>query len=159
MVTSHDFFTKYVRLPPSQTPYGISSNPKWYPYFEDCLGAIDGTHIAAFVPEDAQARYRDRKGQISQNVLAACTFDLCFCYVLSGWEGSAAVSRIFEDARLHDFAIPPGKYYLADAGFATCDALLTPYRQVRYHLKEWGRSNLLYAFILFYFIKSNLNIS
>lgn len=34
----------------------------------------------------------------------------------------------------------PGKYYIADAGFGTCDALLTPYRKVQYHLKEWGRA-------------------
>ena len=33
-----------------------------------------------------------------------------------------------------------GRYYIADAGFALCDTLLTPYRKVRYHLKEWGRA-------------------
>lgn len=33
-----------------------------------------------------------------------------------------------------------GKYYIADAGFAVCDTLLTPFRKVRYHLKEWGRA-------------------
>jgi hypothetical protein len=31
-----------------------------------------------------------------------------------------------------------GKYYLADSGFPLCDVLMTPYRGVRYHLKEWG---------------------
>ena len=65
---------------------------------------------------------------------------------MSGWEGSAADSRFFENARLRDFLIGPGKYYLADAGFASCNALLTPYRQVQYHMKEWGQSNLQYDF-------------
>jgi hypothetical protein len=36
-------------------------------------------------------------------------------------------------------AIPEGKYLLGDAGFANCDTCLTPYRGVRYHLKEWAK--------------------
>lgn len=31
-------------------------------------------------------------------MLAACTFDLRFTYVLPGWEGSAADGRVLEDA-------------------------------------------------------------
>jgi hypothetical protein len=58
---------------------------------------------------------------------------------MSGWEGSVADSRLFSYARQTDFYIPEGKYYLGDGGFATCDALLVPYRGVRYHLNEWGR--------------------
>ena len=34
-----------------------------------------------------------------------------------------------------------GKFYLADAGYALSRLTLTPYRGVRYHLKEWGRGN------------------
>jgi len=48
-------------------------------------------------------------------------------------------------ARLTDFTIPPGKVYLADAGFAACDELLVPYRGVRYHLAEWGWANVMYV--------------
>jgi len=107
--------------------------------FKDCIGAIDGTHIPMHVPEALRAAYRNRKGQISQNVLAATTMDMMFVYVLPGWEGrSAADSRVFDDAHASDFTIPEGRYYLADAGYANCDALLVPYRGVRYHLKEWG---------------------
>lgn len=98
------------------------------------------------------AAYRDRKGQLSTNVLAACTFDLRFCYLLVGWEGSATDSRIFKDAREHGFAIPPGKFYLADAGFPSCDTLLVPYRGVRYHLKEWGRATHRYVYRFLTFI-------
>ncbi|XP_043693019.1 uncharacterized protein LOC122643465 [Telopea speciosissima] len=43
-------------------------------------------------------RFRDRKGLISQNILAACDHDRRFTYILSGWEGSASDSRILEDA-------------------------------------------------------------
>jgi len=42
----------------------------------------------------------------------------------------------------HDLSIPEGKYYLADAGYPLCDALLVPFRGVRYHLREWEKSGL-----------------
>ena len=32
------------------------------------------------------------------NVLAACTFDLKFMYILSGWEGTTSYSRILKSA-------------------------------------------------------------
>ena len=112
----------------------------FYPYFRDSLGAIDGTHIPVFVPEEKRAPYRNRKGLVSQNVLAACSFEFKFVYILSGWEGSASDSLVYQDARATDFQIPEGKYYLADAGYPNTDALLAPYRGVRYHLKEWGNS-------------------
>ena len=41
--------------------------------------------------------YRNRHGTISQNVLAACNFDLEFIYVLSGWEGSVHDSIVLND--------------------------------------------------------------
>ena len=64
-----------------------------------------------------------------------------FCYLFVGWEGSAADSYLFEKARETTFAVPKGCYYLADAGFPSCDVLLVPYRGVRYHLREWGAAN------------------
>jgi hypothetical protein len=139
MITETPFYARYVKLPPNVTPPEIQTNPKLQE-LRDSLGAIDGVHVKAFVPDEVLPRYRNRKGFISQNVLAACTFDMQFCYIQSGWEGSAADGQIFADARRHDFAVPPGKYYLADAGFPACDLLLIPYRGVHYHLKEWTLS-------------------
>jgi len=89
--------------------------------------AIDGSHIDAHIDSLQAAAYWNQKGRLSTNILAACTLDLCFCYLLVGWEGSATDSRIFKDAQEHGLAIPPGKFYLADAGFLSCDALLVPY--------------------------------
>ena len=51
-------------------------------------------HIPAHVPAKDQSRFRNRKGVLSQNVLAACTFDLQFIFVYPGWEGSAADSLV-----------------------------------------------------------------
>ncbi|CAI0462703.1 unnamed protein product [Linum tenue] len=61
-----------------------------------------------------------------------------FTYVLAGWEGTASDSRIIKNAfaRPHGLVIPEGKYYLGDGGLMLRGSLLTPYRHVRYHLKE-----------------------
>jgi hypothetical protein len=67
---------------------------------------------------------------------------MLFCYILSGWEGSAADGCVFENTRQTDFKIPPGTYYLGNAGFPLCNGLLVPYRGVCYHLKEWEQSGL-----------------
>ncbi|KZT50631.1 hypothetical protein CALCODRAFT_418984, partial [Calocera cornea HHB12733] len=142
ILTSPNIYTRYVRLPDTSTPPEISESPKLYPFFKDCLAAIDGSHIAAKPCAEDRPRYRDRKGGLSINVLAACTFDMRFCYILSGWEGSIADSMLFDHAQSGDLVVPAGKYYLGDAGFAHCDALLVPYRGVRYHLREWGVAKL-----------------
>lgn len=68
-----------------------------------------------------------------------------FLYFISGWEGSTADATMYAHSQLVDLTIPPGKFYLADAGFGICDSLLVPYRGVRYHLAEWGRANVRYA--------------
>ncbi|CAI0401887.1 unnamed protein product [Linum tenue] len=61
---------------------------------QNCIGVIDGMHIPAHVPAKDQSRFRNKKGFLSQNVLAACTFDLQFIFIYPGWEGSAADSRV-----------------------------------------------------------------
>ena len=142
MIVSKEFYSTYVRLPRNETPLEIQDNPKFFPYFSGCRGALDGSLLHAFVSKVDMARYRSRKGFISTNLLAACLFCLRFCYILAGWEGSAADARIYDEARRQDFVIEPGTYYLADAGFPLCDALLVPYRGVSYHLKEWEQAGL-----------------
>lgn len=131
-----------MRLPDadSPTPPEIQNSPKFHPFFDGALGAIDGTHILCTSSAADRDATRNRKGVLTQNCLAACSFDLRFTYLLSGWEGSVADSTLFNDARRTDFYIPRGRYYLADAGFALSDALLVPYRNVRYHLSEWNRA-------------------
>jgi hypothetical protein len=128
-----------VQLPDkdSPTPPEIQNSQKFYPFFDGALGAIDGTHICCTSSAADRNASRNRKGVLTQNCLATCSFDLRFTYILSGWEGSAHDATLFNDAHLTDFYIPNGKYYLADAGFASSKTLLVPYRNVRYHLSEW----------------------
>ena len=61
--------------------------------------------------EDAP-RYRGRKGYTIQNVLAACSFDLKFTYVLLGWDGTASDLRIIKSALTRNdyLKIPQGKF-------------------------------------------------
>ena len=130
---------KYVKLPslPHRLATRISEDRKYTPYFDDCLGALDGTHIPMHILEHECRPYRNRKGWLLQNVLAACDFDIRFRFILPGWEGSAHDSRILKDAMDgKGFVVPEGKYWLVDAGYSNSNYLLTPYKSVRYHLKE-----------------------
>lgn len=79
-------------------------------------------HIPAHVPAKDQSRFRNWKGDLSQNVLAACTFDLQFIFIYPGWEGSAADSRVLravlDDPDQNFPPIPEGcEYHLF---FAIC---------------------------------------
>lgn len=106
--------------------------------FEGAIGAVDGTHIPAFIPQANQQRFWSRKNNISQNVLAAVTFDGLFCYVLAGAEGSINDATLLPHAMTRSFKIPSARYYLADAGFGQRKGIVIPYPRVRYHLKDWG---------------------
>lgn len=134
-----------VRLPTSTTPLSlrIADDTKYSPFFDDCVGALDGTHHTMHVPEREHSTYRNRKGTLSQNVLAACSFEGRFLFVLPGWEGSAHDSTVLRDATCnHGFSTPKGKYWLADAGYANSEYLMVPYRGVRYHLREQQQASL-----------------
>ncbi|MQM00257.1 hypothetical protein Taro_032987 [Colocasia esculenta] len=68
-------------------PY-IASNERFYPYFKDALGAIDGTHVPANVPIEDHPQFHNRKQQITQNVMEVVSFDGLFTYSCVGWEGN-----------------------------------------------------------------------
>ena len=128
-----------IKLPTAETPLAsrIANDDKYKSYFSDCIGALDGTHIDVHVSPLDQPRYRNRKGHLTQNVLAVCDFNMRFTYVLAGWEGSAHDTAVWRDAQYYKgFKTPEGKYWLGDAGYANTDTILVPYRGTRYHLKE-----------------------
>lgn len=121
-------------------PERIATNPKFYPYFKDCVGALDGSYIKAHVVGETKL-YRNRKGDLSQNVLAVVDFNMLFTYVLAGWEGSAADITVLGYARdIEGFGanLLRNKYYVADARYVSSDMTMLPFAGgVRYHLKEW----------------------
>ncbi|CAL5403039.1 unnamed protein product [Camellia sinensis] len=124
-----------------KTPEPITAgctDDRWR-WFQNCLGALDGTYVRVLAPAVDKARYRSRKGEIATNVLGVCSHDMQFIYVLPGWEGSASDSRVLRDAisRPNGLRVPTGSYYLVDAGYTNGEGFLAPYRGQRYHLSTW----------------------
>ncbi|KAK5793546.1 hypothetical protein PVK06_034696 [Gossypium arboreum] len=79
----------------------------------------------------------------------------------AGWEGSAHDSRILSDvlSRPRGLRIPKGKYYLTDIGYGIRNGYITPYRGVRYHLKEFSAQGRENAKELFNLHHSSLRIT
>jgi hypothetical protein len=50
----------------------------------DCNGAIDGTHVRAFVPKEMEVVFCGRKSHPTQNVMSVVDFDLWFIFVIVG---------------------------------------------------------------------------
>ena len=75
---------------------------------QDCIGTIDGTHVLCVPRQENSETWINRKGHHSQNVLAACSFDMKFTYMLAGYEGSCHDAKMLEETiAFHGFPIPP----------------------------------------------------
>ena len=64
--------------------HNITLRDRFWPYFKDAIGAIDGSHIAVVVPVDETISHTCRHGNTSQNVLAICDWHevyLCGCWL------------------------------------------------------------------------------
>ncbi|KAI0526785.1 hypothetical protein KFK09_002376 [Dendrobium nobile] len=118
-------------------PVHIRNDTRYMPYFKDCIGAIDGTHVDARIPVEYQIPYIGRHHSPTQNVMAVCDFNMCFTFVAVGWEGSAHDARIFKHvlrSSLYSFPVPPSVATMAlhnyirrhhsrsDPEFDECDA-------------------------------------
>ncbi|KAG0644052.1 hypothetical protein HOY80DRAFT_856574, partial [Tuber brumale] len=67
--------TCFITVPANGYSYEIEKNKKFYLYFKDIPRAIAGNHILAHIATENLGLFRNHKGQITQNVIAACTFD------------------------------------------------------------------------------------
>jgi hypothetical protein len=67
--------------------------------------------VRAKISSEDVPRYRGRKEYPTQNILATCSFDLKFTYILPGWEGTASDSKILKNAlsRTYPLNIPTCK--------------------------------------------------
>ncbi|XP_016734012.2 uncharacterized protein [Gossypium hirsutum] len=93
-----------------EVPNHIRHDTRYWPHFKDCIGAIDGTHIKAYISPSCQLPYIGWKGEPTQNIMAVCDFNMCFIFAFPGWEGTAHDSRIFLQALRKQelkFAHPP----------------------------------------------------
>ncbi|KAH6906645.1 hypothetical protein BKA70DRAFT_1033490, partial [Coprinopsis sp. MPI-PUGE-AT-0042] len=63
VISRGSFYSKYVRLPSINDPVPdiIRNNPRFFPFFKDVLGAIDGTHINCCPSATEHQAARNRK--------------------------------------------------------------------------------------------------
>jgi len=99
-------------------------------------------NIPAHVPAKDQSRFRNKKGILSQNVLAACTFDLQFIFIYPGWEGSVTDSRVLravlDDPDQNFPQIPQGLFVIISQDLGS----------LSFHIRHCTNSNLMYFFFL-----------
>ncbi|GKD25892.1 hypothetical protein Tco_1232106, partial [Tanacetum coccineum] len=95
----------------------------------DCVGAVSGIHFPVIVGVDEQGPFRNKNGALSQSVIASCSFDMKFHYVLAGWEGSAPDLKVLNSAltRRNKLEVPEGKYFLVDFKYENIPGFIAPY--------------------------------
>ncbi|XP_015932458.1 uncharacterized protein LOC107458771 [Arachis duranensis] len=125
-----------------EVPTKLRNDDRYWPHFKDAIGAIDGTHVPVIVSAEDQIRCIGRKRIATQNVMAACNFDMEFTFALAGWEGTPHDTRVFL------YAI--GKYYLVDASYPEKIGYLGPYKGETYHLPEFHRVNRFFGYYEIY---------
>lgn len=70
---------------------------RYAPFFDGCIGALDGTHIPVQVSHEARLDFINRKGYTSFNVLGIVDFDMRFTYVGAGRAGSCHDMAVLRD--------------------------------------------------------------
>ncbi|KIK92735.1 hypothetical protein PAXRUDRAFT_37209, partial [Paxillus rubicundulus Ve08.2h10] len=77
--TSDPFYSSQVKFPSSATPISdhIICDPQ-FQFFDQCIGAVDSTHIHVFVPAEQQIHMHNHKGFLSQNCIFICNFEFSF---------------------------------------------------------------------------------
>ncbi|WVZ99148.1 hypothetical protein U9M48_044488 [Paspalum notatum var. saurae] len=122
---------------------------KFAPYFDGCIGALDGTHIPAQFDHNDRPIFLNSKGDTSYNVLAIVDMDMCFTYVGSGIAGSCHdMAVLWECQKTAYFPHPPrGKYYLVDSGHTPQKGYLAPYRGTDEETMEGHHFNMHHASI------------
>ena len=73
-------------------------SPRFAPFFDKCIGALDGTHVKVVVPTNQVVPHMGRHGYTSQNVLALCDFDMRLTFAVAGWPVSVHDMRVFKYA-------------------------------------------------------------
>ncbi|XP_022894039.1 uncharacterized protein LOC111408523 [Olea europaea var. sylvestris] len=117
-------------------------DPNKHPLFQDCIGAINETHVRAVLPRHKWVNFIGRKGIPTQDVLAACDFNLCFTFVLAGYTRNTHDARILARAiyspEIEFPQLATGKYYLVDSDFAHQPGYMAPYKgsDILYHFQN-----------------------
>ncbi|WVZ73970.1 hypothetical protein U9M48_022214 [Paspalum notatum var. saurae] len=124
----------------------VGRGSAYYPWFENCIGALDGTHFRLKVSGGRNTNLIGRHMVPTFNVLAVVDLDGRFIFVCSGRPGSMHDNDVLQEAlvQYHDhFPHPPqDKFYLVDAAYGNAPGFLAPYRNTRYHLQQFHQGHL-----------------
>jgi len=101
---------------------------EYAPWFDGCIGTIDGTHIPVEVSQEAKVDFINRGGEVSINVCAIVNMHGRFTYVGAGKAGACHDMAVLQDCQSDQRFPhpPPGRYYLADSGYMDQQGYLTP---------------------------------
>ena len=113
-----------------------------YSPFGNCVGGGDGTYIKLIVPSSISGRMRCRKGYTCMNVFAVANFNCEFIFVQAGGDGAehdATILRYIEQK--NQWPLIGNQTILLDAAYGNSSHKFTPYRSVRYHLREWRHAD------------------
>ncbi|XP_010451529.1 PREDICTED: uncharacterized protein LOC104733663 [Camelina sativa] len=105
----------------SVSPFLVNDS-QYMPYFRDCIGALDGTHVPVRPPSGNVEPFRGRKAEGTMNLLAICNFSMRFTYAYIGVPGRAHDTKVLTYCATQEASLPhplPGKYYLVDSGYPT----------------------------------------
>ncbi|WVZ87818.1 hypothetical protein U9M48_034394 [Paspalum notatum var. saurae] len=131
--------------PTFATPHPKVSRGVYFPWFENCIGALDGTHIRLQVSGDRNLNFIGRHKVPTFNVLAVVDLDCRFIFVCSGRPGSLHDYSVLRHTLVqygYAFPHPPqDKFYLVDAAYGNIPGFLAPYRNTRYHLQHFQQGN------------------
>ncbi|WVZ53584.1 hypothetical protein U9M48_004502 [Paspalum notatum var. saurae] len=134
------------RDPTFSEPHPKVSTGAYFPWFENCIGALDGTHIRIQVSGERNMIFIGRHKVPTFNVLAIVDLDCRFIFVCSGRPGSMHDYAVLQQALVHyynHFPHPPqDKFYLVDAAYGNAPGFLGPYRNARYHLQHFQHGHL-----------------
>lgn len=113
--------------------------------FPNCLGAIDGSHVAIKKPPNSSARFRNYKKFFSIVLQAVVSADYKFLFVDVGGAGRVSdggilrASKFYKALTSNKFQIPPPHelpgsphilphYFIGDGAYPLMDNLMKPYR-------------------------------
>ncbi|KAG0498288.1 hypothetical protein HPP92_002979 [Vanilla planifolia] len=110
----------------------VARGTSYLPYFKDCIGILDSTHVKARIPGNDQTTHVAKKEWPTQKIMATCDFNMCFSFVVTGCEGTTHDAKIFNQIirePTYNFPMPPkGKYYLVSSRYPMRRGFLKPYK-------------------------------
>lgn len=125
-----------------EVPERIKNDDRYYPFFKGCVGALDGTHTKFNAARVDQNVCRNRKGETTTNTLCIVNFERVILGLSTGNFGSSHDTAVLREAVEHGLRFPKDCYFLGDLGYPLSRRILTPYKGVRYHLKEFQGSGM-----------------